>query len=757
MSPDVGNMGLVTKITIGRALLLLLVSATLTLIYLLLSLDKLSESHKDRGFPQFRRLSRLNRYGSNVDKTTIPPEGLSSEAPRSSHQEHRVFHNAASRTSPTLRCNCSNTQPSSQQAKDTDQDAFTVKAAKTGRHVNFYAGKERQNGPYVSSKYARGAQPLMWSKLDVYAKMQNASMKLKYIVSLLENLKQELNRTETSKRIKQHIEAGIIAVESLITSLSSVNTDPVAGEMHITENPGENSQKKVSVQYSGHGFRNENQTKEILCPETFRGTLFGYPFYEKGFVVEACEKETPLHHLLTLVFNFADYPAHFTVDITQLLRQVRRVYPKVAIVMAARRTEALEPDIDVSFRIDLDDSAYRPAAIWNALIARVTTPYTFIGRQLVRFDLDCRLERLTRTIQAQEVGLVGGATRTSDGRWSIGCHQLNHQNYTLFYRHGYRRSWHECLYCDHVEGPFVARTALLRSHPFDENIPTSTLFEDFYLNLSKQGIETVMCPDVMFHVRYSDGQLFHKSTWALMATKWRLNRIRLSSGKLHIFSCSDIRMDCAFTTGLVVPPCCLESLAQQIKFFMTTCEENHIICELQEGTLLGAVKMGKVLPWERDGDITFLSSNFSALVALKDVFHASGYTVQVSGQPRCCVEDRTAGGVFTVRGAYSPWTIEVYGYHRTDSETLLRQGMTPTRVFFDGMWVRAPRNPGLHVRNRYGQEMYRHAQHWISLGKYSGWDEYVPYQFTPCPIPGRHDCLDLYSVDGNLQFQEPNS
>ena len=40
-------------------------------------------------------------------------------------------------------------------------------------------------------------------------------------------------------------------------------------------------------------------------------------------------------------------------------------------------------------------------------------------------------------------------------------------------------------------------------------------------------------------------------------------------------------------------------------------------------------------------------------------------------------------------------------------------------------WFPAPPNPGLHVRNRYGYEVYRHAVHWLDIpGTPDGWQQY---------------------------------
>ena len=36
---------------------------------------------------------------------------------------------------------------------------------------------------------------------------------------------------------------------------------------------------------------------------------------------------------------------------------------------------------------------------------------------------------------------------------------------------------------------------------------------------------------------------------------------------------------------------------------------------MQEGTLLGAVKLSAILPWERDADVAILSSHFHTLIS----------------------------------------------------------------------------------------------------------------------------------------------
>ena len=52
---------------------------------------------------------------------------------------------------------------------------------------------------------------------------------------------------------------------------------------------------------------------------------------------------------------------------------------------------------------------------------------------------------------------------------------------------------------------------------------------------------------------------------------------------------------------------------EALVILMDACEKTNTLCQLQEGTLLGAVKLENILPWERDCDISVLSSQFNNL------------------------------------------------------------------------------------------------------------------------------------------------
>lgn len=81
-------------------------------------------------------------------------------------------------------------------------------------------------------------------------------------------------------------------------------------------------------------------------------------------------------------------------------------------------------------------------------------------------------------------------------------------------------------------------------------------------------------------------------TYTSLAQKWEVKKWVDSDGRVRWYGCRRGHSHtnsgaCSFNTGLGVPPCDLENLADAIKFVMKECEDAGLFCELQEGTLLG--------------------------------------------------------------------------------------------------------------------------------------------------------------------------
>ena len=71
-------------------------------------------------------------------------------------------------------------------------------------------------------------------------------------------------------------------------------------------------------------------------------------------------------------------------------------------------------------------------------------------------------------------------------------------------------------------------------------------------------------------------------------------------------------------------------MQEALEFLFLACKETQSICELQEGTLLGAVKLGTILPWEKDADIMILSDHFNQLLKYMSQHEGPGTLESVS-------------------------------------------------------------------------------------------------------------------------------
>ncbi|XP_060574539.1 uncharacterized protein LOC132732180 [Ruditapes philippinarum] len=489
-----------------------------------------------------------------------------------------------------------------------------------------------------------------------------------------------------------------------------------------------------------------------VCPEKYMGTTFGYPYFYKGFEITNCTYGIAIWKLVTIikhVNNLKENPISSIKDVDFFLSSVYKVNSNFSVILAVNNVRNFAdlrmkyPSLSV-----IESAGISEGSTLNSMVDRVRTPYVFVARHVHYLTNDSRLERLIREIEVLGIKVAAGAIRDSEGHWKKGCFQAVYRNYTLKYLEGYDESLHECLFCDYTQGPFVTSKENMEAIPFRNLNEEEGLFEDWFLRISRKSDETITCPDSMFHVNSLQTQNYGQL--AEFMKVWDLFKTVMPNGITYEQLCVNEVYQKHKSKAL--SPCSVQFNADAVKTILRTCENAGIICELQEGTALGAVKLGKTLPWERDADITFLTANYTALNKLKDHFESEGFRFNDLGSLWCCIDNRTAGGKFTM--TYKGWVIELYGQHIMDSERLISEEIKPTKVLLDGQWVNVPRNPGLFVRNRYGREIYQHAEHWLSTGGESGWMTYKTDVFFPCSKPGDHDCLDRYNADGDLPFLE---
>lgn len=267
------------------------------------------------------------------------------------------------------------------------------------------------------------------------------------------------------------------------------------------------------------------------------------------------------------------------------------------------------------------------------------------------FKLSCLQ---VREMESKNADLVGGALRDEEGRWSQNCFQILKRNYSLAFEEGYETSQGECLRCEFFFGPFLARTSAMGRMVFNIKLGRHTARLNYALQVSPSFIDQesscgnmllqakfskasktkiLVCPDVMFETA-NQVELSRKEALEL-ARQHRLASLKSPSGKLFQFTSTDFPTFCPQEDNVMLFPICMQvtvilflkknsnsiircksmkDLSSTLKLIFDVCERTGSICQLQEGTLLGAVKLGSILPWERDADIMVNSNNFSLLL-----------------------------------------------------------------------------------------------------------------------------------------------
>lgn len=422
----------------------------------------------------------------------------------------------------------------------------------------------------------------------------------------------------------------------------------------------------TNVDEDGRKRFSDDEVKEsqVVCPEVYKGSIHGYPFYTKGFETEDCLVKREIKNLVTLIFDEVVVTTATGIEnkiinqtgrvdkMLAFIDSVYRLFPgiRVYIVLGRnwnqRQLEAItiktsQNNLQTKASIySLRNYEFNKGELLQSIVNGIKTEYILIAPRLTSFTNDINLERLVRILSTRKnTFYAGGSFRNLTGHWSHGCLQTQLKNYTLSYKAGYYHSFSECLACDYIPGPFLAKTSVLRDTGFRLS-GEHGIYRDLFLRIkdryssSHPGVDhdrttVVTCPDVMFHAQYSPE---HDEELTNFANTHNIKKIVEADGTIRWFGCRRGLKHrngekCPLKSGLAVPPCCLENVADAIKFVMEQCRMNNITCEIQEGTLLGAVKLNKVLPWERDADITFLTVDFPKLVKIKDVFTRQGYVI----------------------------------------------------------------------------------------------------------------------------------
>ena len=456
---------------------------------------------------------------------------------------------------------------------------------------------------------------------------------------------------------------------------------------------------------------------------------------------------------VTILLNLVTSPLPQNPLSTKMVQNLARLHGNVTIVCAVLPStnmalfEAIPNIVVLKFTTNV-----KPGEVWNRLIRETRTPYVLLARGVMFFDEDARPKRMLGILRRKDIGVVGGAFRYPGGHWFIGCQQYVMRNYTLSYSGGYFSSDKSCLFCQHVDGPFMARTALMKAMPFHTSfLSEQIVFADFFLRLNRQEkSQAMVCPDSMFHVYNNTDH--SRESWTPLARKWELNVINIGSERIPL-RCSDLPASCNKYSGRGLSPCCMQDIADQIKFLARTCAQNNITISLNAGTMLGAIKFGGILPWELDADVSFARENSSAVLArsLWNYFKETGYTVRnYSNKKRVHIDLHRKG---------SSWKLEFNGLcnyaYMKGGAIYDALHIKQTLVNLDGEWIPTVSNPGLNMFNNYKPELYKHSQHNVDYGLHYARRYVGARSFRRCSKVNHHSCLSQFNLDGNLQFLEP--
>nr|CAD7404129.1 unnamed protein product [Timema cristinae] len=493
------------------------------------------------------------------------------------------------------------------------------------------------------------------------------------------------------------------------------------------------------------------QSVPDVCGETYKGADYGYPFYQEGFVPSpTCDraKKRPISDLVTILLSSAELPR-----LESVLAGIRGYHSHLPVIIAV--------PLNISNRTEQLASRYRnvrvlqvrapsgPGRVWNELVDQATTPYVLIGRGLTHFNSYARLERQIYVISSStSVVAAGGAFRNLTGHWKVGCYQSEIRNYYLRYLEGYRYSAQDCMICDHLEGPFVARTRALRETQFHGELRGDVVFEDWFLHVKYSNNLAVNCPDVMYFVQ--GGTEKSQESWLALAKEWSIHRIFLPPNIIYLFSCKEVGLSCdprVWVRSYLLPTCCLVQVAKALKAIDDFATERGLRYELRSGSVLGAVKLRSFMPWDIDGDVTFDQKDYVTFYKNKQWFRDRGLRLEMFVP---ATDEEGAGFVMKTPDINYDWR-----GGETLSSVFLASDVreTATRVNVLGLWVRCQSNPGLYARNCYGPNYLRHAHSWRYLGMKSYKDLYVSAgSWLTCPNKSHHACLEHYPVDGSLHF-----
>jgi hypothetical protein len=255
-------------------------------------------------------------------------------------------------------------------------------------------------------------------------------------------------------------------------------------------------------------------------------------------------------------------------------------------------------------------------------------------------------------ISASEfIGVAGGAFRNLTGHWKVGCYQTDIRNYFLRIVEGYKYSAYGCMFCDYLEGPFVARASIMKKIQFNQELSGDVVFNDWFLRIKQANVLVMNCPDAMYFTQGRSS--FHEqkqNSWLMLAKEWEIHRIFVPPNIIYLFSCKEVGLSCRTAKRPkehLMPSCCLVQMARAGKTLDEFASRYGISYELDSGTLLGAVKLRTHLPWDVDADVRFDKREYQTFFKKQNVFNTKGLKLKAFNPEQ--------------KGYFQIWTLPIWG------------------------------------------------------------------------------------------------
>lgn len=165
-------------------------------------------------------------------------------------------------------------------------------------------------------------------------------------------------------------------------------------------------------------------------------------------------------------------------------------------------------------------------------------------------------------------------------------------------------------------------------------------------------------------------------------------------------TCDRSTPQCHVPPGQGLPKCCLSHLSEMLSFVAQFCDDNGICYWINNGTLLGAARHGKLIPWDTNANIAYLQSDESKMANLMKMCSVSGYYL-VNGRnvKKLCYSRKNLICVRIV-----PWSV-AGKIITNNNDTIALSHIRPLeKILLDGKEFNCPNDYQTILADRYGAD-----------------------------------------------------